>query len=133
MRRLQRHEDEPRVYWSRDRKTWTTDSDVYWHDRKSDCCIVIPAGYDTDLASVPAVLRPICATYGAYNRASIVHDWLYEVRGLISVSGPKFTRWQCDRIFFDIMVTDGVPAWQAVAMYWAVKYNPLNFYPFKKW
>jgi hypothetical protein len=133
MRILELHNDEPCIYWSRDRKTWITASDVVWHDQKSDYCIVIPTGFETDLASVPAVFRPICSTYGAYNRASIVHDYLYFCKGKLSHSGPKFSRWQCDKIFFDIMIADGVPAWQALLMYWAVKYNPLNFYPFKKW
>jgi len=124
------HNEEPRIYWDRDGETWRLDHRL--SVKVGEINIVVPEGYATDLASVPAIFQPIVAVYGAYNRASCVHDFLYQNHGVL-VEGKKLTREQCDRIFFDLMVSDGVSVWQAVVMWGAVRANPFNFPPFKKW
>ena len=123
-------QDEPRIYWSRSARSWIT-ADAVEH-RFHGALIRVQACYITDLASVPFFARPIIATYGSYNRAAIIHDFLYEYKGVL-VGGRKLTRKESDRVFFDVMVIDGVPVWQAVIMWLAVRINPLNFWPFKKW
>jgi hypothetical protein len=124
--------EEPRVYWSRQHRTWITDSDVIWYDRHSGKYILVAKGYKTDLASVPFFVRPIIATYGSWNRAAIVHDSLYENKGVLPC-GKVLSRKECDRIFFDISVADGTEIWQAVVMHRAVRINPLNYPIFKQW
>ena len=39
--------------------------------------ITVPAGFKTDFASVPAIVRSIFPTDGKYMEASIVHDYYY--------------------------------------------------------
>lgn len=39
--------------------------------------ITVPAGTETDGASIPAALRLILAVWGSYGRAACLHDWLY--------------------------------------------------------
>ena len=43
-----------------------------WHE------ICVPAGYKTDLASVPRPARVVVARAGPHLEACVVHDWLYE-------------------------------------------------------
>jgi len=124
------HNEEPRIYWDRDGRTWRLDHRL--SVKVGEINIVVPEGYATDLASVPSVFHPIVSVFGNYNRASICHDFLYQNHGVL-VDGQKLTRAQCDRIFFDLMVADGVAVWQAVVMWGAVRINPFNFPPFKKW
>jgi len=41
-------------------------------------CIIVPAGYLTDHASVPRVFHSVCAPAATpVAEASIIHDWLY--------------------------------------------------------
>jgi hypothetical protein len=39
--------------------------------------IVVPAGFETDGATLPAALRLVLAVWGTYGRAACVHDFLY--------------------------------------------------------
>jgi hypothetical protein len=39
--------------------------------------IVIPSGFLTDYASVPRLLTPLIPKNGAYDRAALIHDYLY--------------------------------------------------------
>ena len=41
--------------------------------------IVVPAGTETDGASIPAALRLILAVWGSYGRAACIHDYLYRI------------------------------------------------------
>jgi hypothetical protein len=42
--------------------------------------ILIPAGYVTDFASVPMLLWSFFPPIGKYNRAALVHDYLYDLQ-----------------------------------------------------
>lgn len=41
--------------------------------------IEIPAGFETDGATIPAALRLILAVWGSYGRAAALHDYLYSI------------------------------------------------------
>jgi hypothetical protein len=125
-------QDEPRIFWSRDCKAWITDSDVCWYDRKAGVTLVTRAGFATDLASVPCIFRFMVSTYGCWNRAAITHDDLYARRGVLDC-GRILTRKQCDRIFLDMCIIDGVPPWLAFVAYYGIRINPANWPIFKKW
>ncbi len=43
----------------------------------SGIVIEVPAGFETDGATIPAALRVILAVWGTYGRAACVHDYLY--------------------------------------------------------
>jgi len=72
----------------------------------------VPAGYCTDFASVPRWLWPICPPRGRWNRAAIIHDYLYERR---------VDRFVADALFRSAMKELGVPMWRRLAMYYAVR------------
>jgi hypothetical protein len=127
------HIEEPRIYWCRERRNWITDTPVSWYDRPTRQTISVPAGFVTDLASVPCWLHPIVAPAGNWNRASVVHDWLYAHKGVITGSGKKLTRKQCDRIFLDIAIVDGTNPFVAFVGYYGIRANPFNWPLFKKW
>jgi hypothetical protein len=81
--------------------------------------ITVPAGFETDFASIPWGLWNLFPPWGAYARPAIVHDYLYEVGG--QIPGRCYTRKQADGIFREAMGVVGVPAWRAAIMYRAVR------------
>jgi hypothetical protein len=74
-----------------------------------------PAGLVTDGASIPQLLWSIAGSpfSGAYRRAAVLHDAAYRVR--------TDERKDCDRMFYDAMVADGVDEDTAVRFYTAVR------------
>ena len=75
--------------------------------------IEVPAGFVCDLASIPAIARPLFPVNGEWTEAAVVHDWLYD-----SQIG---TRKEADRIFLEAMTELGVSRWRRRAMYSAVR------------
>jgi hypothetical protein len=124
--------EEPRIYWDRKERTWKTDSAVTWWDRATATAIKVPAGFPTDLASVPFWLRWLVSQAGNWNRAAIIHDYLYANRG-VTVCGKILTRKQADRIFLDVAIVDGTTAFVALVGYYGVRVNPANWPIFKAW
>jgi len=77
--------------------------------------ITVPAGFVTDFASIPRFAQFLIPKLGRYNKAAVIHDWLYQVL-------PKqTTRKGADRCFRDGMRDLGVVKWKYTAMYWAVR------------
>jgi hypothetical protein len=77
--------------------------------------LVVPAGFISNLASVPRPLWSIVPPFGAYNRAAIIHDYLY-------VSGGECSRFLADAIFREAMHQLGIPLWRRVVMFYAVRW-----------
>jgi hypothetical protein len=75
--------------------------------------ITVPEGFDTDFASIPAFAWPVAEKLGRYNRAAILHDYLYK--------DGRFSRKMADQVFLAGMKYLGVPAWRRRLMYWAVR------------
>lgn len=75
--------------------------------------VAVPAGFQTDLASVPRVPLAWWLTGGHGNRAAVVHDWLLDQPGL--------TRRTCDRVFREALVASGAPGWRTWLMYAGVR------------
>ena len=77
--------------------------------------ITVPAGFQTDLATIPKALWSILPPFGRYSRAAVVHDYIYtELTGI-------YTRKQADVIFRNIMKADGVGSVTRNSMYYAVR------------
>ena len=74
---------------------------------------LIPAGFQTDFASVPRPLWVLFPPYGKYTKAAVVHDWLYVERPV--------SRKDADGIFRRIMRELGVPWWRRYLMWAAVR------------
>lgn len=88
----------------------------------SDRAVIVPAGFDTDLASVPWFARWLIASGGLHAKAAVVHDYLYE-RGLITGPGglEAPSRSEADGIFLEAMGVLLVPRWRRYLMWLAVR------------
>lgn len=67
---------------------------IYHHHSGQD--IIVPAGFDTDFASVPRGLWNLFPPDGDYVKAAVVHDYLYWTHYMND-------RAMCDELFFDGM------------------------------
>lgn len=76
--------------------------------------IHVPAGYVTDFASVPRMFWRVFPPTGRYNRAAIVHDYLY-------TNATACSRFFADGLFRELMLHLGVPMWRRVLMFYAVR------------
>jgi len=118
---------EPRFYFSLQHNNWVLASNVIY--KGNGIKLFIRQGFVTDLASVPFYLRPIINNTGRYNLAATVHDRLYSSFGVLP-NGKVLTRQLCDKIFYDIMIDDGVSPLTAKAMWLGVATYPPNFFLF---
>jgi len=83
---------------------------------------VIPANFETDLASIPKIAWPIMAPHHAtLVRPAIIHDWFYR-------KTCDFDRKQTDLIFYHMLKNDGVSTFTASLMYYAVRAWGWNYY-----
>jgi len=114
---------EPLIRWDIKDKIWIlVDATCYiW----KGLMISVDAGFRTDLATIPFPLTAIAPRYGAYNRAAIVHDFLYATKG--RVGDQQLTRKEADQVFYDIMIEDGVPRWKAYTFWLSVRVSPTNW------
>jgi hypothetical protein len=100
-----------------------------WVTQAPACClwngvfIEVPAGFATDLATIPFPLTAISHRFGPYNRAVIIHDYIYASRGWIG-DDIRMTRKEADALMYNLMLQDGTPRWKAQMMWSAVRINP---------
>lgn len=86
----------------------------------SGVTIIVPEGFETDLASVPGWLWWLFPRDDPqYAAAAVLHDWLY--RWKHPASFEKFDRRTADAIFLEAMVVLGVDFWRAFAMFVGVR------------
>lgn len=86
--------------------------EFYLSEDNSDV-ISVPAGFVTDLATVPRVFWSVMPPDGKYAKAAIIHDYLYD--------NALRTKKEADLIFLDGMAVLGVPKWKQIVMYLAVR------------
>lgn len=71
--------------------------------------VVVPAGFKTDLASIPFPLNRFLKRNGPWGRAAVIHDYLCkQVVGLSAHRYPGLNRKLADAVFREAMVADGV-------------------------
>lgn len=75
--------------------------------------VTVPAGFDTDLASIPRGLWNIIPLIGKYDRAAVVHDYLYRANGV--------TRAEADAVLNEAMGVSDVGRWTRWLIYSAVR------------
>lgn len=90
--------------------TWRVHEDVVY-DAGASGIVTIPAGFVTDLASIPHAL-PLAMAVNT-EAAAIVHDWLY-------VTG-KMSRKTSDAVLFLALIDSGVSMERATTIYEAVR------------
>ena len=74
---------------------------------------VTPAGFRTDIASIPAPLRPFFSRTGRNRKPAVMHDHMYHCQFQ--------TRKICDLLFRDMLIVQGVPSWKANLYYAGVR------------
>lgn len=78
---------------------------------------VIPAGFESDGASVPRFFWRIIFPPLDHRaiRAGVAHDWIYRNQP------PGWTRKDADRMFRQFLIEDGLPKFRARLAYWGVR------------
>lgn len=97
----------------KDGRTWMLQGYLIHHFVGTPLVIVVPAGFVTDLASVPDVAEPLLPRNGEYSTAAIVHDYLYWTQSC--------TRDQADNLMAIVMKQTGVSQWKELLIYGAVR------------
>lgn len=75
--------------------------------------ITVPAGFQTDLASVPRLPLVFLLAGDSARKASVVHDWLYTTHPV--------TRDVADAVLKEASLLTGVPKWRAWLMWAGVR------------
>lgn len=81
---------------------------------QGDYRIDVPAGFETDFASVPRVFWNILPPTGSYGKAAVIHDYLYRIPWLA-------TRTQADAVLLEAMTFLKVGWWTRQVIYWGVR------------
>jgi hypothetical protein len=74
--------------------------------------VIVPAGFITDLASIPRVFQTLVPKIGKHRLPAIVHDYL--------VTLDNLDRKMADKVFLEAMKVCGVNPVRRRLMYWAV-------------
>lgn len=87
--------------------------------------LFVPAGFESDLASVPRALWPLLAPWELSTVAPVVHDYLYSTGGVLVFGflSPvrAFDRAGVDGLFLELMLREGVPPVRAQLAHAAVR------------
>ena len=75
--------------------------------------IIVDKGFKTDLASTPKILWPILPPHGRYTNAAVVHDFM--------LSHPKYTKFEADLAFYELLRRYDVGRFKAWIMFKAVR------------
>lgn len=95
---------------------WVVMSPLIWVDPTFGR-LIVPAGFRTDLASIPRLLRnlPFLDPNGPSRRPAIAHDWLYAWRGWGKDKADEFLR--------AALLAEGAYTATAAAYYYAVHWG----------
>lgn len=100
-----------------DRCLWTLIAPLSYRT-KTGHLITVPAGFVTDLASIPQFAWSLgFAPDGPWAKAAVIHDYLYSTKG----QGGVYTRAQADSILDEAMADLGVPGWRRAIIWAAVR------------
>ena len=75
--------------------------------------VIVPAGFETDLASIPRIFQSFIPKVDRHMLPAIVHDYLCRE--------PGFNRKMADRVFLEAMKLKEVNPVRRRLMYWAVR------------
>lgn len=92
---------------------WMLGAPLQYRPGNSNRSVTVPKGFVHDFASVPAIATPFVPKHGPYNRAAIVHDFLYWA--------APCTRLEADNLFLISMIEAGVAPWRRWGIYRAVR------------
>lgn len=91
-------------------------------DMESDVVIMVDAGFETDLASIPRLARLFISPSGLHAKASVLHDALYRRKAGVS-SGCEYLveRHHADDVYNEAMQVSNVPRWRRRVIYAVVR------------
>lgn len=93
---------------------WEVMEDLCWHtSRYTGVCVY--AGFITDFASTPWIVWSVFPPEGKWDKAAVLHDWLYS-------TGQSQSRKEADDTFLEAMRISRVPWWKRTLMYYAVRF-----------
>jgi hypothetical protein len=95
------------------RGTWRLTAPLVYKSEVAKLTFRVPAGFETDFASVPRTPVAFLLTADSAHEASTVHDWLY--------SEHAVARDVADAVLREASLVSGVPAWRAALMFWGVR------------
>ena len=103
------------------RKAWRMVAD--YRAEYAGITFTLPIDFEFDLASVPRWLWPVISSFELSIVAPLIHDYLYRYNGKAIYHEPvkRINRLAADRIFYDMMILEGIPKWKAEAAYRAVR------------
>lgn len=78
--------------------------------------IEVPEGFITDFATIPRILYSIFPPIGRYNKAAMMHDYLYDSSCVLKIS-----RKNSDLFFLQAMEILGVAKWIRYSLFLAVR------------
>jgi len=97
-----------------DGHTWKVVNEfVYKTDVGTLDMVKVPAGFETDFASVPKVFWNVMPPTGQYGKAAVIHDYLYRTPHIASKA-------DADSVFKEAMTALGVGWWTRNTMYQGV-------------
>jgi hypothetical protein len=76
--------------------------------------VEVPAGFQTDFASIPRFFWRILPPWGKYSKAAVVHDYIYATQG-------RYNRQTADTVFNELMRDLKVVSWRRAIIYYAVR------------
>ena len=83
---------------------------------------VVPAGFETDLTSIPAPLQSLIHKVDRYDAASVLHDAAYTHQLQTASGRPVYTtKTVADALFHEAVRASGTGRVKAAVMYAAVK------------
>ena len=95
-----------------DGEHWKLATPLSYYSGTLSALVTVPAGTVTDLASIPQLIANLAPKTGRYDRAAVIHDWLYTT-GLCAKE-------VADEVFHEAMLVCGVSPWRAWLMWKAV-------------
>jgi hypothetical protein len=98
---------------AQDGEKWTVVEPLVYESDVAGIVITVPAGFETDLASVPRLPLVYMATGGTANAAAVIHDYLY--------TSHTVPRDVADAVLREASAVTGVPGWRRWSMWAAVR------------
>lgn len=118
-----------------DGKSWRVLEPFEYHLGRADGedYVRVPVGFITDFASIPRPLWSAWPPTGAYGKAAVIHDALYQMPFVQQLGGGlrEVERRETDRIFLEGMIVIGVGWFTRRALYTGVRlggWRPWNRY-----
>lgn len=92
-------------------------------DKGSGRAITVPAGFQTDGASVPQLLWAMFPAWGSYSRAAVIHDLLCHLINLGTPHPEAPTRKTADLIFLEAMKVCGTGFFTRTILYLGARFG----------